>query len=163
MTGAADDRTFVVDTYASASVSDFALPRTFYRLQIVPGAKSPVRLTRLPLPSMTGTFAMALSQSGTELAVARMSSNSTTTRRGCRSTRWPPDGCCAAGPPTTREVFERGADVMSDSNYGLTWVDGDRAVDFPYNYQSTGALTTIKLRGRTFRYRPSPATSPFGP
>ena len=26
---------------------------------------------------------------------------------------------------------------------------------FPYNYSSTGPLTTIKLRGRTFRYRPT--------
>jgi hypothetical protein len=151
VTGAANDRTFVVDTYASASVSDFALPRTFYRLQLVPGAKSPVRLTRLPLPSMTGTFAMALSQSGTELAVARMSSNnnetwlqiySVATGRLLRS--WSTDN---------GDVFDRGADVMSDSNYGLTWVDGDRAVDFPYNYQSTGPLTTIKIAGRTFRHR----------
>jgi hypothetical protein len=151
VTGAANDRTFVVDTYASASVSDFSLPRTFYRLEIVPGAKSPVRLTRLPLPSMTGTFAMALSQSGTELAVARMSSNvndqktwlqiySVATGRLLRS--WSTDN---------GYVFDRGADVMSDSNYGLTWVDGDRAVDFPYNYESTGPLTTIKLDGRTFR------------
>jgi hypothetical protein len=152
VTGAANDRTFVVDTYNSFTVSDFSLPRTFYRLQIVPGAKSPVRLTRLPLPSMTGTFAMALSQSGTELAVARMSSNynetwlqiySVATGRLLRS--WSTDN---------GDVFDRGADVMSDSNYGLTWVDGDRAVDFPYNYESTGPLTTIKLRGRTFRYRP---------
>jgi hypothetical protein len=154
VTGAADDRTFVVDTYNSSSVSDFSLPRTFYRLEIVPGAKSPVRLTRLPLPSMTGTFAMALSQSGTELAVARMSSHfndsetwlqiySVATGRLLRS--WSTDN---------PYVFDRGADVMSDSNYGLTWVDGDRAVDFPYNYSSTGPLTTIKLRGRTFRYRP---------
>jgi hypothetical protein len=153
VTGAANDRTFVVDTYASGSVSDFALPRTFYRLEIVPGAKSPVQLTRLPLPSMTGTFAMALSQSGTELAVARMSSKlnddetwlqiySVATGRLLRS--WSTDN---------PYVFERGADVMSDSNYGLTWVDGDRAVDFPYNYQSTGPLTTIKIAGRTFRRR----------
>jgi hypothetical protein len=154
VTGAADDRTFVVDTYNSGSVSDFALPRTFYRLQIVPGAKSPVQLTRLPLPSMTGMFAMAVSQSGTELAVARMSSKlndqetwlqiySVATGRLLRS--WTTDN---------GYVFERGADVMSDSNYGLAWVDGDRAIDFPYNWQSRGALTTIKLRGRTFRFAP---------
>ncbi len=152
VTAAANDRTFVVDTYNSFTVSDFSLPRTFYRLQIVPGAKSPVRLTRLPLPSMTGTFAMALSESGTELAVARMSSNdketwlqiySVATGRLLRS--WSTDN---------PYVFERGADLMSDSNYGVTWVDGDRAVDFPYNWESRGALTTIKLRGKTFRYRP---------
>ena len=153
VTGAADDRTFVVDTYNSSSVSDFSLPRTFYRLEVLPGAKSPVQLTRLPLPSMTGTFAMALSQSGTELAVARMSSNynddetwlqiySVATGRLLRS--WSADN---------GDVFDRGADVMSDSNYGLTWVDGDRAVDFPYNYESSGPLTTIKLEGRTFRRR----------
>jgi hypothetical protein len=115
-------------------------------------AKSPVRLTRLPLPSMTGAFAMALSQSGTELAVARMSSNDNET--------WLQIYSVAAGrllrswSTDNGDVFDRGADVMSDSNYGLTWVDGDRAVDFPYNYESTGALRTIKLRGRTFRYRP---------
>jgi hypothetical protein len=153
VTGAADDRTFVVDTYNSSSVSDFSLPRTFYRLEIVPGAKSPVQLTRLPLPSMTGTFAMALSQSGTELAVARMSSNynddetwlqiySVATGRLLRS--WSTDN---------GDVLDRGADVMSDSNFGLTWVDGDRAVDFPYNYESFGPLTTIKLEGRTLRRR----------
>lgn len=154
VTGAANDRTFVVDTYHSGSVSDFALPRTFYRLQIVPGAKSPVRLTRLPLPSMTGMFAMALSESGTELAVARMSSKandqetwlqiySVDTGRLLRS--WSTDN---------GYVFDRGADVMSDSNYGLAWVDGDRAVDFPYNYESRGAPTTIKFRGRTVRDTP---------
>jgi hypothetical protein len=155
VTGAANDRTFVVDTYNSGSVSDFALPRTFYRLQIVPGDKSPVRLTRLPLPSMTGMFAMAVSASGTELAVARMSSNvndqetwlqiySVATGRLLRS--WSTDN---------PYIFDRGADVMSDSNYGLTWVDGDRAVDFPYNWESRGAVTTIKVRGRTIRYAPT--------
>jgi len=155
VTGAANDRTFVVDTYASASVSDFALPRTFYRLQIVPGAKSPVRLTRLPLPSMTGTFAMALSQSGTELAVARMSSLSSNDNETWLQIYSVATGRLLRSWSTDNpDVFERGADVMSDSNYGVTWVDGDRAVDFPYNYQSTGALKTIKLRGRTFRYRP---------
>jgi hypothetical protein len=99
-------------------------------------------------------FAMAVSESGTELAVARMSSNvndqetwlqiySVATGRLLRS--WSTDN---------GYVFERGADVMSDSNYGLAWVDGDRAIDFPYNFESKGAPTTMKFRGRTVRYTP---------
>ena len=44
--------------------------RSWYLLRIAPGTSTPARLTRLPVPGLTNVTAIALSQSGAELAVA---------------------------------------------------------------------------------------------
>jgi hypothetical protein len=69
VSGAADDRTFVVDT-AKIRGDDF----TWYLLRITPGTVPGYGLTRLPMPGMS-SFAvegMSLSGSGSKLAVVLM-------------------------------------------------------------------------------------------
>jgi hypothetical protein len=75
VTGAADDRTFVVDSEPGSPGDESAQiePRTWYLLRIEPGSAHPARLTRLPVPVTTrGTDveAIALSPDGSKLAVA---------------------------------------------------------------------------------------------
>ena len=75
ITGAADDRTFVVDTQPGTldAESEPWQPRTWYLLRIDPGSAKPAELTPLPIPATaagTNVAAIALSPDGTELAVA---------------------------------------------------------------------------------------------
>jgi hypothetical protein len=74
VTGAADDRTFVVDAQPGSldAESEPFAPRTWYLLRISPGAADPAQLTRLPIPATapgTDVAAVALSPDGAELAV----------------------------------------------------------------------------------------------
>lgn len=78
VTGAADDRTFVVgtapDTVPPGNPSGFyAQPRTWYLLRLSPGATPVCQLTRLPIPvtpAGTAVAGIALSPDGAELALA---------------------------------------------------------------------------------------------
>jgi hypothetical protein len=75
VTGAADDRTFVLDSVQLAAGRGGMLwanqPRTWYLLRIRPGASPVKTLTRLnlPLPSAADINGIALSPDGTRLAV----------------------------------------------------------------------------------------------
>jgi len=76
ITGAADDRTFVVDTQPGSldPESEPWQPRTWYLLRIDPGAANSATLTSLPIPETaagTDVNAIAISPDGTELAVAQ--------------------------------------------------------------------------------------------
>ena len=80
ITGAADDRTFVVDTQPGAIQSpnsnpskQSVRPRTWYLLRLSPGSARPASLSRLripPTPARTAVMGMALSPDGTKLAAA---------------------------------------------------------------------------------------------
>lgn len=80
ITGAADDRTFVVDTQPGAIQSpnsppnrQSGEPRTWYLLRLSPGSARPASLSRLtipPSPAGTAVLGMALSPHGTRLAAA---------------------------------------------------------------------------------------------
>ena len=74
VSGAADDRTFVVSTAPSSGVAG---PPTWYRVRIFPDAADPVRITKLPIefPANEGVREIALSGDGTELAVVSMTGN----------------------------------------------------------------------------------------
>ena len=74
VTGAADDRTFVLDVRQFPwSNTWFAVtPRTWYLLKIAPGTAHPTRLTKLRIPATPNgaqVDGMALSPNGSELAV----------------------------------------------------------------------------------------------
>jgi hypothetical protein len=74
VTGAADDRTFVLDSVQLSVRSGFlsaTQPRTWYLLRITPGATPVTTLTRLsfPLPGAADVNGIALSPDGTKLAV----------------------------------------------------------------------------------------------
>jgi len=75
VTGAADDRTFVVESQPDdlGEENEPWQPRTWYLLRIAPGATATVELHSLPIPRTpagSGVDAIALSPDGKELAVA---------------------------------------------------------------------------------------------
>jgi hypothetical protein len=129
VTAAADDRTFVVDTDTKIGVADICMARTFYLLKLAPGTSSPTRLTKLAIPSVGCTAAMALSASGRELAVASFTSDSKAEQLRIYSVAtgqllhsWSADDAA---------VFDTGANIIDDENRGLYWVDGDQELTFP--------------------------------
>jgi hypothetical protein len=149
ITGAADDRTFVVDTQPGAIQSlhpadQSVLPRTWYLLRLSPGSAWPATLTRLPIPPSTlgtGVDAIALSPDGTRLAVAfqtpgrgmtpggEPAPNGTVTlrvyslRTGAMLRSW------SAPPRPDLYIFPPAAG-QSDSNLSLAWVDDGTALAF---------------------------------
>jgi hypothetical protein len=75
MTGAADDRTFVLGAQPFPFSPSWwgEEPRTWYLLRIAPGTDDPARLARLPIPATPfglEVAGMALSPDGSEFAVA---------------------------------------------------------------------------------------------
>lgn len=80
ITGAADDRTFVVDTQPGAiqgpnsdPSKQSVRPRTWYLLRLSPGSARPASLTRLripPTPAGSAVMGISLSPDGTKLAAA---------------------------------------------------------------------------------------------
>lgn len=129
VTASADDRTFVVDTKPYTG-DPLTAPRTWYLLTIAPGSRHPVRLARLPMPSLSGIGGIALSGSGRKLAVALLASQHSgmsmlriySVATGRLLNAW-----------STRDtsVFGVGDAMFGESNRALTWVDGDRSIAFP--------------------------------
>jgi hypothetical protein len=71
VTGAADDRTFIVGaTPTGMKTVSMLWPETWYLLRISPGTSHVARLTRLHVPAVDDVTGVALSPDGTELAVA---------------------------------------------------------------------------------------------
>jgi hypothetical protein len=111
-------------------------------LTIAPGTSSPAALTKLDIPPLSCIAAIALSGSGSELAVALLGKGSALEQLriyavagGQLLHSW------STGDPS---VFDQGADLGNDENRGLSWVDGDRELAFPTFSQSRGA----KVPGR---------------
>jgi hypothetical protein len=129
VTGAADDRTFVVDTDTTPGVSDVCQPRTFYLLKIAPGGSSPAQLTRLGIPPLSCIAAIALSGSGRELAVALLGKGSALEQLRIYSVA--SGQLLHSWSTRNSSVFDQGADLGNDENRGLSWVDGDRELAFP--------------------------------
>ena len=158
VTGADDDRTFVVDTIPLSNTPfspDWT--RTWYLLRIAPGTSSPARLTRLPIPRLVDVTAIALSGSGQELAVTTGGGSDNFDISGyVNGTGADSNGGVLAahpyGPPsvpwvlrlysvTTGKLLRAwstsspsvdggGPGLYYDNNTDLTWVDGDRAIAF---------------------------------
>lgn len=72
VTGAADDRTFVVGatSYSPHLTTLGSWSETWYLLRISPGRAHVATLTRLPVPAVWNVTGVAISPDGTELAVA---------------------------------------------------------------------------------------------
>lgn len=152
VSAAADDRTFVADTvgYPFGSANQHA---AWYLLKITPGASSPVRLTRLPIPAMPpGTMigTVVLSPSGGELAVTYQFGHSTPTTvlrvysvaTGKLRNSW----------STTIGDFALGAfdfAPSAETNNQLRWVDGSRALSFAtISYTEPAAVSLGNLMVR---------------
>ena len=158
VTGAADDRTFVVDTVPVSHMPDSPdWTRTWYLLRIAPGTSSPARLTRLPIPGLADVTAIALSGSGQELAVTTGGGSMNADVSGFVTNTAPGsyNGVLQVhpySPPTVPWVLRLysvttgkllrtwstsspsvdggGPGLYSDDNTHLTWVDGDRTIAF---------------------------------
>jgi hypothetical protein len=137
VTGAADDRTFVVSAAPASGGS--GLDERFYLLTITPGSAPAAKLTQLPMEPLSGVIATALSASGQELAVATASARVT----GAPDTRELAVYSVATGRPLRSWSTTDTSAIVSDLVPGvqpgrstaqypaLTWIDGDQALAFP--------------------------------
>ena len=147
VTGAADDRTFVVMNYANSTQptqragSRAGFVATWYLLRIAPGTARPAQLTKLPIkPMVAHVSGLALSPDGRELAVM-----------------WQPAIQVDAATHLAVYSMSSGAVLRTWStrynlnmSYGpganaeaLAWVDGGRSLDFrwiaPADYRWVGS------------------------
>jgi hypothetical protein len=160
VTGAADDRTFVLDSVQLAPASRSGMlwpfqPRTWYLLRIRPGATPVQALTPLdvPLPSGADVNGIALSPDGTKLAVLYQ-----VARKG--------DGFPYSGPftlgiysvatgaalrswtgtdPHHGSYAYGGGNGLPDPNATLTWTSDGQRLAFYYR-NSNGPDASLYLR-----------------
>ena len=160
VTGAADDRTFVLDSVklAPAALSGMLWPfqpRTWYLLRIRPGATPVQTLTTLhfPLPSGADVNGIALSPDGTKLAVLYQMPGNT-------AGGFPYDGLFTLGiySVATGAVLRSwtgddphhgsygyGSDGLPDPTANLTWTSDGQRLAFAYR-NSRGASASLYLR-----------------
>jgi hypothetical protein len=145
VTAAADDRTFVLE---ESPVGGHAT--TWYQLLLTPGATHPTQLTKLPIaPIVANIYGLALSPDGSKLALMWRTASTPTNAVAHLSVYSVPTGA-ALGTWTEPGGSGRSAlnEGVTGDGTGLTWVDGDTTVAFPWAVQSGpgyGSLT------RTFR------------
>jgi hypothetical protein len=145
ITGAADDRTFVVDTQPGSldPESEPWQPRTWYLLRIDPGSAHPARLTPLPIPGTaagTNVMGIALSPDGTELAVALQ-----------------PDGLNDPSAPTYLRVYSVASGAALHSWFSTATRDGSSEPQFFAGTKYAGpdsnlALAWVGQSGLAFGY-----------
>jgi hypothetical protein len=144
VTGAADDRTFVLMNYNNAQQET-----TFYLLRLTPGAAHPTQLTELPIKGIVAHVnGLALSPDGRELAVmdrtATTATNQVTTlsvysmSSGAELNTWLTHAA---------NVNEIGGDPNSE---GLSWINGDRGVDFGW-VANAGSVGRAQLTVRAVK------------
>jgi hypothetical protein len=153
VTGAADDRTFVLDSVKLAEglrgsgILQPTQPRTWYLLRIKPGATPVQTLTPLdfPLPGGADVNGIALSPDGTRLAVLYQASSGPFTlgiysvATGAVVRSWtgtdPAHGSYAYG----------GGNGLPDPNTTLTWTSDQQRLAFYYR-NSNGPNADLYLR-----------------
>ena len=130
VTGAADDRTFVVaaEAYPALQGAYSGAPVAWYLLR-VPAVGQAARLTKLSIPGQpagTQVSGIALSPNGSELAIyvpAWCLGTGEAARSRSASTRCPPAGRCAPGP-SSRTALGRLRLVLGPVlNTSITWLD----------------------------------------
>jgi hypothetical protein len=137
VTGAPDDRTFVLGTEAwpfSATSWDVE-SRTWYLLRLAPGTDHPARLTRLPIPATPSglqVIGMALSPDASKFAVALEPNETKTTgpetlrvysvATGALVRTW-------TGPPSSSGY---GFDIGTSDNTTLFWLADGHTLAFDY-------------------------------
>ena len=141
VTGAADDRTFVLANFANQET-------TWYLLRLDPGAAHPVQLRKLPIAPAKGQVrGLALSTDGRELAVMGEEAG--------------PSGIVGSPVVTRLAVYSvssgavlhswstesaDGGDVTGANADRLSWVNGDRSLDFRWGLVVAGAFHTLTVR-----------------
>jgi hypothetical protein len=149
VTGAADDRTFVVSTMP-ANWGVEPPPVTWYLLRIAPGGTPGYRLTRLAIPDMKSWAApaIALSGSGKQLAMTLLPVKPPSSggpfpggwelRTYSVATGKLLGSWSVSGPAARSGGFA----FPGDQDQPLGWADGDRAVVFQY-FDTIGAKASV--------------------
>jgi hypothetical protein len=143
VTGAADDRTFVLVGYAATRES------TWYLLHLTPGAAHPAQLTRLPIqPVKAHVAGLALSPDGRELAVMWRTA---TTRTNAVTSLAVYSMSSGAAVHTWITRGDNANAMGGGANaQALAWVDGDRSVDFSWG-MPTGFSQGYQVGTETIR------------
>ena len=133
VTGAADDRTFVVLNYARATKQT-----TWYLLRLTPGAGRPAQLTKLPMKPLAAQVAgLALSPDGRELAV--MWRTATTQ---ANAVTYLAVYSMSSGA-VLHTWITRGDNVNAiaggANGEALAWAGGERSIDFRWTVTTGGA------------------------
>jgi hypothetical protein len=135
VTGATDDRTFVVTSYQAAHQLT-----TFYLLRITPSAAHPAQLTKLPIkPLAAEPTGLALSADGRELAVMFANSSLQLWTYSVSS------GAVLGSWKTDADYWMLRA--VGANAYGLSWLTGNRGISFrfdAYAQNSTDDLVTVR-------------------
>lgn len=133
VTGAADDRTFVVMNYTAA-----AKQTTWYLLRLTPGAARPTQLTKLPIKPVAAHVAgLALSPDGRELAVMWRSATTRTNAVTYLSVYSMATGAALHTWITKGDNYNAIAGGANGED--LSWVGGDRSIDFGWTVTAPGA------------------------
>ncbi len=133
--------------YAMPARGSRAQAGIWYEMRLSPGAASPARLSRLRVPPLASVLSMAVSESGSELAVViadpegqpkSLTIYSVTTGRSLRS--WP-HGLFGFNS----ETWQKGMQTPE-----LTWIDGDRDIAFPSTSvfqqdKNSAAIWTVQI------------------
>jgi hypothetical protein len=145
VTAAADDRTFVLE---ESPVGGHAT--TWYLLRLTLGATHPTQLTKLPIaPIVANIYGFALSPDGSKLALMWRTASTPTDAVAHLSVYSVPAGATLG---TWTESGGGGHSALNEGvigdGTGLTWVDGDTTVAFPWAVEPA---TADEPPTRTFR------------
>ena len=130
VSGAADDRTFVVLDVAHPSNSPSIAAYRWYEVKLAPGTAHPAAKTELPIESgFTQVIASALSGSGQELAVAGVLAG--TGERGVEVFSLATGRLLHDWSTSDATALIPASWMLGASQFPLlTWIDGDRAITF---------------------------------
>ena len=133
VTGAADDRTFVVMNYTGTTKQT-----TWYLLRLTPGAARPTQLTKLPIkPLVAHVAGLALSPDGRELAVMWRTATTQTNAVTYLAVYSMSSGA------VLHTWITKGDNINAigggANGEALAWVGGDRSLDFGWVVFSGGA------------------------
>ena len=133
VTGAADDRTFVVMNYTATTKQT-----TWYLLRLTPGAAHPAQLTKLPIkPLVAHVAGLALSPDGRQLAVMWRTATTQTSMVTYLAVYSMASG---AALHTWSTVGDNSSAITGGGTWeALSWVNGDRSIDFPWTVHRGGA------------------------
>lgn len=124
VTGAADDRTFVVMNYTAAQQET-----TWYLLRLTPGAGRPTQLTKLPIkPLVAHVAGLALSPDGRKLAVMWRTATTQTNAVTYLAVYSMASGAVLHTWITKGDNIN--AIAGGANGEALSWVDGNRSIDF---------------------------------
>jgi hypothetical protein len=132
VTGAADDRTFVVMNYTNSTQLT-----TWYLLRLTPGTAHPTQLSKLPIqPVAAHVNGLALSPDGQQLAVMWRTATTQANAVSYLAVYSVSSGAALHTWTTKGDNLNVGAGGGNGED--LTWVNGDRSLDFRWQVTTGG-------------------------